>query len=247
MTSAHVNYDGSGFTVQYTVNGGVSWSPLSEDGVVALDHSSDFDLKFTFTGGVVNDTSALNGFTVYILKTETTRSTRGRVLTFSQDPITPSGMVINGPISIAAADTSAALEPQDPTTVTGPTDYNIGTIEAWVNNSSTANPFSGVSGTLYVNGVASSTIPTTGAPVHCVLVLSSRTNSAFTIGSNLTISHLAVYSNQLTAGGVLNLYIASSGTPVISINDDGGLSVTEPSPPVDIYAYNWSVITGGQQ
>lgn len=242
-TTAHVNYDGSGFTLQYTLNGGTTWTNLSEDGVISLPTNADLDFKVSFPGGIANDTSILNRLTVYILNSETLRSdSHSRTLTFSADPMTPGGLVIDASVTVAAADESGTLDPNGPSQV-GSADFTIGTLEAWITNTTTS-VFGGVTGTLYVNGVAAANVPVTGSPQHCVLVLNTPANAAFTVGTG-TLSHLAVYQQAMSAADVLTLYQANMGPLTLVVNDSDTITVTESSPATDIYAYTWAIASGG--
>jgi hypothetical protein len=244
FTSAHVNYDGSGFTLTYTLDGGVTWTALAEDGVIPLlPANADLDLKVAFAGGVANDPSILNRLTVFILKTETILSdNHARTLTFSADPITPDGMVVDANITLGAADTTGSLDPNGPAQV-GAVDYNIGTIELWI-NPVTGTIYPGApNGTLYVNGVANGTI-VPGQKQHIVGVFDIRGNYALNIAPG-TLSHLAVYPQQMTANDVATLYAANMGPLQVVVSDSDSITVTEPATPTDIYAYAWSIVSGG--
>jgi hypothetical protein len=88
--------------------------------------------------------------------------------------------------------------------------------------------------------------PSAGAPKHIVAVLATPANLSFNIGPAGTISHLAVYQQAMTAGDVANLYATNvNGIPTIVVTDTGTITVTEPAAPVDIYAYSWSIVSGG--
>lgn len=417
-TTAHVHYEGSGLTLQFTLDGGTTWTNLPEDGVITLGTHVDFDLRASFGA---NSGGHLDSLTVYILKTETLRSnTTGRVLTFDGNIIANGSMIVPASVNIAPANTTATLPqptpiltgfdnadgwtltnativdgvlvcPEDwqwssnatakntvdfrgralsvriipppdtpsdayiniidtpgnivaldiyhnqfqggfyrasdntwysyPVAVpfdavadawcrvresngtiywenspdgvnwntqgtapawfdmsnvklvvgsgdddnnsrtakfqdarfgpvapapTGSVDNLIGSIEMWVVNQNNF-VYSGPSSSLYVDGVVANSLPADGRAHHIVRVLDTAANTAFSIGSNLTISHLAVYRKIMNAGDVTDLYTAQTGGGKVSIADDGAIGVTEYSPAVDIYAYSWSVVQGGNK
>lgn len=243
-TSARVHYDGQGFTLEYTLDNGTSWHALAQDGAVTLPANADLDLRVTFPGSIANDPAVLTSLTVYILRTETMKTLKHiRPLTFHHDPMTDNGMVFGSTSAvISAADETTIVDPGDPTTPTGATDYKFGTVEMWI-TPTTNNVFvSGPAGTIYTNGVAGS--PLAGIKQHVVLVLTTKANTALTLVPNCTVSHLAFYAKQMTANDVLSLYVAQSGSKILSIDGGSVITVTESTPATDIYAYAWSIQSG---
>lgn len=213
FTSSHVEWAGSGVTVEVTKDGGLTWAALAEDGVVDLAGDPDFDIRVSFAGGVEDDPSELVSMTVYVFKTETMYSDKVRSLAFSADPMTDDGLVVNSLITIAASD--------DPDSVTG-------TIELIATQGTGAIL---PAGTTYQNGN------------HIVIVRSVADNTPFNLGPNMTISHLALYPQAMSAAEANTLV---NGLPVLQIQDTGSVGVTESSPATDIYAYAWSVVSGGK-
>jgi hypothetical protein len=152
-TDAHVHYEGSGITMQYTLDGGTTWTSLSEDGYVTLTAGADFDIKVSFAGGVVGDTSNLTSLTVYVFKTNVLTSFDSSLsLTFNNmkfvsDPAAPGG-------SAGALTGSITLNlPQEA--------YPINSVEMWARVDSTGSIYSspvqslsnfGYSGQIYMNG-----------------------------------------------------------------------------------------------
>lgn len=242
-TTAHVHYEGSGFTLQFTLDGGTTWADLPEDGVITLGTHVDFDLRASFGA---NTGAHLDSLTIYILRTETFKSSKtGRVLTFNGNIISNGSMIVPASVSVAPASTNAVLAPNSPAQQ-GTPDYLIGTVEMWVLNQNNF-VYSGPSSSLYVDGTVANNVPADGQTHHVVRVLDTAANTAFSVGSNLTISHLAVYRKIMNSGDVTDLYTAQIGGGRVSVADDGAIGVTEYSPAVDIYAYSWSVVQGGNK
>jgi hypothetical protein len=106
----------------------------------------------------------------------------------------------------------------------------------------------GQAGTVYVDGSLGTRVPEDGEYHHVVVVLTSPGNVPFSLGPVLTINHLAFYHDSLNASEVADLYLHSSGgTRLISVVDSMPFSVTPGSPEVSVYAYSWSVVSGGTQ
>lgn len=229
FTTAHVSWVGTGVTLEYTLNG-TTWIALSQNSVITLAGDPDFDIRVNFAGGVVDDTTSLTSLTVYILKSDTLRSNTGlRTLTLSNDPL------INGTVNINTSVTIPAVASQSgvPTPVWG-------TVELWVTPTTTS---AGTvpAGVIYKNGVAGGI--TAGVRQHIVAVINTAANAAITLGPNVLLDHLAVYEARLSATDVAQLYAAQTGLK-ITVPDSTGLTVTESTPAVQIYAYDWSVVQG---
>jgi hypothetical protein len=272
FASAHVTWEGSGLTVEYSLDN-ETWTAISQKGVVALDGDADFDIRVTFAGGVVDDPAALTRLTVYVMKTDTVYSTGSRHGTFTADAMTDEGLILrDGGLLIPAS----TLDP-------APT---VGTIELWArvdqayddgwvsfleylnwtaggwigfynDGSSTVNHWQADNVTaVYVDGVevASNSSEFTLSPPlgwhHWVMVSDAAINNDLGIAMSPTdgqgrgdvaISHVALYPQRMTATEASNLYKAQDPVPV-RVDDAATVTVTEHS--TDIYAYNWSLVSG---
>lgn len=123
FSTAHVEWVGSGMTVEYTLDG-TTWTAISQNGVINLAGDPDLDIRVSFAGGVVNDSSALTKLSVHVLNTDRILTDRSRTLIFSADKI-------NGSLSLdTAADVSAANDTDE---IPDP----VGTIEAWITPATT--------------------------------------------------------------------------------------------------------------
>lgn len=88
---------------------------------------------------------------------------------------------------------------------------------------------------------------------HWVFVLNTATNERIRLGDSLTggsnldmtIGHLAMYSQVMDADDAERLYSFNIGAPAIEIIDSDTIVVSEDDPAVDIYAYSWSVVSSG--
>lgn len=148
---------------------------------------------------------------------------------------------------------------------------NTGTIELWAKVEGTAGFLVGNTGTNYVsitggtytfNGIVAyrnGALVPNGSYVanefaHWVFVLTTPNNSPIRIGNNLggtgaldvTVGHLAVYPQTMTAAGAASLYSFNVGAPALRIDDSSGVSVTEDAPATAIFAYSWSYVSGGR-
>jgi hypothetical protein len=106
----------------------------------------------------------------------------------------------------------------------------------------------GQNGTVYVDGSLNNAVPEDGEYHHVVQVLTTPGNVGFTLGPVLTINHLAFYPNSMNAADVADLFLHSSGgSRLISVVDSMPFAVTPAPREVDVYAYSWSVVSGGTQ
>lgn len=235
-TSARVHYDGQGFTLDYTLDNGTTWTSLGEDGVIPLPANADLDLRVSFPGNIANDTAVVNSLVVYVLGTETLKSKMDvRTMTATNAQVTNGTLIVTTTADVAAANATPTDNTLDPA------DYSIGTIEMWV-TPGTNDIISGPAHTLYTNGVPGA--PLAGIRQHVVAVLSAAANTEFTVLPG-TVETLAVYPQVMTAGEVSALYIAQTAGATISITDASVITLTESSPATDIYAYAWQIQSGG--
>lgn len=223
-SSAHVFWEGSGITVAYTLNGGGSWTTISQPTAIALTGSSDLDIRITFAGGIEDDTATLESLTVYILATDTLRSP-ARTLTFSADLIDDDGIHLDAPATISAG--------------------MVGTVEVWVKTGVGITTVfdSPPAGANYRNGAALGPIANT--LFHFVRVLTTPASTPLTLSAGNTITHVALYDYAMSVGEVATLYAAQNASPIL-FNDSGSVTVAEDSPPAEIYAYSWSIVSGGR-
>lgn len=64
--------------------------------------------------------------------------------------------------------------------------------------------------------------------------------------ADITIGHVALYPQQMTASQAQSLYRANIGAPVMRVDDTSGVTMTDPAPAVKIYAYSWSYVSGSR-
>lgn len=264
FSSAHVEWEGSGFTVEYTLDG-TTWTALALHGMIPLSGDPDFDIRVNFAGGVESDTAALTSLTVHVLQTDKLFPSRGeRFGVFTTDPITDEGIVLKtGKLDIAAD-----ANPDTP--------RSVGTVEFWARLDSINGAWNSViqwaggtlaeigfdnTGALYKD-VNTPVVIIDGAAVvntanyyldgefHHFVLAKTPVNSQIVLGaylagtnsSNMTVSHLAFYPQQMTLAEAQDLYAAQNPTPY-RVDDSTGITLTESSPATDIYAYSWSVVS----
>lgn len=261
FSTAHVVYEGSGFSVEYSLDN-TMWTALPQNGVVPLSGDADFDIRVNFAGGVVDDPAELTKLTVYVLKSDTVFSETGRQATFTADSFTDEGMKL----------TDGRLK-----VLPDPAERAWGTVEIWarfdqandgIHNCLIYTAFGQWAGTsytdggfvtggvkVYVDGVNQNSSPNfylDGKFHHYVIVRNDAVaNTQFYLGidsdgasnpTDITVSHLAVYPTKLTAVDAYNLF---AGNDSLVVADADGPTVTEHTTPVDIYAYAWSIVSAG--
>lgn len=255
FTSARVNFDAYNVTFDFTVDGGQTWSPLAEDGFIPLSANADLDLRANFA----DSTATVTSITVYVLATDTIRSLKGlRTMNVASDPISEGAL--NAPRGVKIPPSSATPAP-----VVGTVEFigSLGTTGAFLDtgDSTSGGPYwdssnpGGASGaTVYVDGVVNTGVVSLNDSHHYVITFSTPTSvqlwigtsrAGLGIGHGVTIEHLALYPQTMTAADVLNLYNNNVvGLPAIIVNDSNGITVTEYSTPVSIYAYAWQIQSG---
>ena len=229
FSSAHVVWEGTDVAVEYTLDG-TAWTELDQHDVVDLSGDPDFDIRVSFAGGIEDDPAELVSLTVYVLETDTIISQAGtRTISFSADKITDDGLVTDAVVTLNAST-------DDPEPV-------VGTIEIWAETQGSSTILSSPpSGTSYKNGAAGAS--SAGELQHYVLVLTTPANPDFTIAADVTVSHVALYEGQLTSTEIANLYASQNPAP-LTIDDDSSFTVAETEEPLDVYAYSWSIVSGG--
>lgn len=258
FSSAHVSWEGSGFVVEYSLDG-VVWTQLVQDGAITLNADADFDIRARFLGGVENDAAQLTRFTVVVMKTDTITSDKGRTGVYTADLFTDEGMVIRdgGLLSVMP---DVAVPP-----VVGAFEFiaRFDNITQWGAIFETEGSWSGIGtdhrfywgdATVLIDGELAEThsdLYTDGEFHHFVYIPDNGAmNRWFSVGvsgdgqnrQNMTISHLALYPQVMTLEEGQALYDAQDGI-TFRVDDPGTFTVTEPASPTDIYAYAWSVIS----
>lgn len=110
-------------------------------------------------------------------------------------------------------------------------------------------------GQVYINGVARSAgyVLSPNIWYHVTFVEATPGNITVFVGRprqspssiNMTVGHLAVYPQAMSASEVSSLYGCNVGSPRLRIDDTSGVAVTEQAAPVLIYARDWSYVSGG--
>lgn len=229
VTVAYVWHQSEDVTVEYTTNGGTSWSALTNGAGIAVTNASDFDVRFNFAGGELEDPAHLDNVEVYLLNTKTIYSVNGsRTITYTNATMRDGTLYLTSTATITAG-IPTGEEPN----------LNVGTFEAWVKTGPSPSVLnSPPAGTGYRDGVAG--VPLANTLQHFVRTFTTPANSTLTLSANNNeISHLALYPQSMTAGEVATLYTANIGQKLV-VHDTGSIQVTTSTPEVDIYAYTWT-------
>jgi hypothetical protein len=241
FTSSHVRWEGSGVTMEYSLDG-TTWLPL--DSVIALDGDSDFDIRASFAAGVPG---VLTSLTVYIFKSDALTSSKGRIGTFTADAITDGVITLRGGEFRVAADSRGTATPVTAIEFWAKMDEQTGVVVQGdtFDMTLTDGLISNTGCTIYLNGALATWVdydPTVDN--HYIVVPTTASDAEFVVGLiDMTVSHLALYSEAMTADLAAVIYDAQDGL-VFRFDDADGPTVTEYDPVVDIYAYAWSVVTG---
>lgn len=271
LPGLHLTYEGDGVTMSYSLDG-ATWTPVANKTTVLQDTAAT-DMFFIQLQ-LANDDSWVSYLRVDVLAGRSMVPVSGnRMLTFKSTAMDQTagsqldyqkdwgGQVYgNGWLRV---ETDGADTPQ-----------NVGTIEMWVKIPPTSGVYKtvfdntgyiaisnqihrGSIDALYVDGASRpGTTPTFDDNQwhHIVAVITTPVNNPIWIGrdsggnnyTNPTVGHLAVYPYKMTAAQAQSLYARNVGAPALRVDDTSGITMTENTPVVEIYAYSWSYVSGGR-
>lgn len=242
----YVDWSGEGVTVEAKLNAG-AWTAVTQRRLLTnisngFDPTgADLELKFSFPGGITDDTSYLEGISVIgfknnLISKSATRNvdiTHPSVVIGDYEPIEyrqDNGVVLVSSTLTISPESSTSPPP-------------VRTVEFWIKPHS-GTPSISTSGTKYRNGVADATLPIgEWSLVH--IVAPSDVVSNITVTGNCTVGQVALYQTALTADDILNIFLSYTGFPIERVEDENEVIITEPASPVEIYAYDWSILGGG--
>lgn len=268
LPGVHLTYIGTGVTLAYSIDGS-TWTTTPNKTTILEDATPPGLLFIRLT--LANDVAWVSSLRVDILNSRTVAATTGpRTLAFKGAAFdqTP-GLQLDYHTDQGVQLRNGYVEIQPDTQQTP---VNIAAIGAWLRFDGTAGWVMGISGTQSVS-LSAGTIVSTGvtmyrngatlasgaaAPVgqwaYYVFVLSTPVNTAIRFGDKLTggsalnmsVGHLAAYSTAPTAAQVQDFYNSNVGAPIVRVDDAGSVGMSESVPAVDIYAYAWSIVSGGR-
>lgn len=264
----HLTYVGEGVALAYSLDG-ATWTIVPNKKTV-LEDADTTDATLFVRIDMEDDASWVESLTLDMLKSRAMQAFSGtRQLLFKSSAMdqTP-GSQLEFQEDMGAQVRGGYLEVQpDPTPATP---RSVSTVELWAKLddndgflvgatasnyvSITASSLAATGFTVYRNGVAfPGGATTTGQWDHYVFVSTSPITGVVRIGDrltggtslDLTVGHLATYEKAFTAGEAASLYSANVGAPAVQIQDTGNISMSESATPTDIYAYAWSIVSGG--
>lgn len=241
-----LDWTGQGAVVDVSLDG-LTWETVSKRTLVATI-TNGFDptdkellVRVSFPGGITDDESYIERISVIgwqsnvvpVFANRTVMLTHpavlrgdGAVFDYRDDV----GLYLDGGSVSIGADIS-------------PDPLNPLTIELWVRiNSGTLTV--NQTGTTYVNGAASSTIDV-GEWTLYHIVTAAPVTTAITITGDVSIAHVGLYDDALTAQQISDVYDAFTGLTAVSITESSTLSVTGAIDPVKIYTHDWAITSAG--
>lgn len=264
----HLTYVGEGVALAHSLDG-ITWTIVPNKKTV-LEDADTTDATLFVRIDLEDDASWVESLTLDMLKSRTMQPFSGtRQLLFKGAAMdqTP-GSQLEFQEDMGAQIRAGYLEVQpDPTP---DTPSSISTIELWAKVDDNQGFMIGATGsnyirvdagsmvspgfTVYRNGVAFADGPLTpGQWDHYLFVSTTPLTGSVRVGDrlsggesfDLTVGHLATYEKAFTAGEAANLYSANVGAPALQVQDSGNISMSESATPTDIYAYAWSIVSGG--
>lgn len=268
VAAVQVRWIAQGVTVSYSLNG-TTWTAIQNGAVIDLAGvtAPDLDFQVSFPGGIQDDTASLTQLNIYVFATEKLKSSAGiRGLTFDRVSLSETvGHQLNPLPDEGAVIPSGGYIQIEPDARAAGDIINVNAVEFWFKKTSTENSMlldastervrinnnliTLASCTAIVDGVSvvSGTTTVSLNQWHFMqVVFTTPNNRLIRFAKSLTntdpgsyaIFGLAAYPNIPT-----NTYAANVGNLTVRVDDPATLTVSQPTPGVDIYAYDWAIVT----
>jgi hypothetical protein len=243
----NMNWDGEGVTIEVSLDG-TTWETAQRGKNVALIPSGFnptdkvLQVRASFAGGIVNDTSFLDNLNVVGLKAAVTPEALGRTVTYAS--ATPEreypviqyndnwGVQINDGGSIVISADALESTPAR-------------TLEMWIKAKNGTAPTFSLSGTTYLNGVADASALNPGAWTLVHIVAAADAAGAITINGPAQVGQVAIYDYALSAQNISDIYAAYVGANAVRVGDNSVVTVSELPTAVKIYAHDWAIQGAG--
>ncbi len=243
-----INWQGEGAVVEASLNG-TTWETAVRGSNIALvtqgfnTTDKELQVRVSFPGGIVNDTSYIDNLTVTGLKSAAL-SQYGRTITLNkavqQEYHSPLAFSDNNGVEIKAtgtivisADTSGEAKP-------------LRTLEIWVKRNTTTAVTYSMSGTSYQNGAIAGTSTTTQGRWTLLHIVATADNlSTFTITNAGQIGAITLYDTALSAATIADIYATYTGRKVLVSRDISQVRLVSSANPVKMYTHDWSITSAG--
>ncbi len=270
ISDARINWKGQGsYTIEYSLDGGTVWLTPSDSGATTLDNDSTIDIRITFDGGIVDDTSFVEYIEVVAYLDKYFRGSRSdRTAQMSgtgvasdnyYEPIEYADInglrMISGAINVSLDSSYAGEEEPGDLFIRGfdmwvkPTAGNIlNATGVNVERSGNTIVFSGFSA-FTVNGASVSsgaTVFGSDSWYHIAGVFTTPANLALQIGSpGIIIAQLSAIYDTINLAGLQQMYAAYLGLPGLVVNDSSDVGIDEATPTTNLYAHVWGITPAG--
>lgn len=238
INSVSMFWDGEGAIVETTVDD--TWAEATRgmpiesipEGFYPTD--TELQVRVRFPGGIEEDESFLDNLTVIGLKTDT--STYFGVEVGLAQPVA----VRNDYEAVELRSDWGALLSGGSVTLSTPLPAK--TVEVWVKPTGdfTTNL---TPDTTYTNGGPEAPLVDNQWQVRHYVVPAGVSTILFS--GYAQIGQVVLYPDELTAETVANVYSSYFGRPMLAVDDNSSLAITESVEAVDIYAYDWSIEAAG--
>lgn len=243
-----ISWEGTGAVVEAS-NNGTTWETVvsgRRSTTVSVGYNptgKQIQLRVSFPGGITNDPAFIRNLHVVGLQTATTQPVGGRTVTYTnampqyervpQEFMNDWGVWLNG--ATHTLNISADTVESTP----------LRTLELWVKRTGAIAPTISVSGTQYINGVASAGSLTIGQWTLLHIVLASDNTTGVTITGPGQVGQVGIYDTALSATDIANIYAAYFGSNVTRVSDTSVVGITEPATSATIYAHDWTIQGAG--
>lgn len=198
----------------------------------------DLFVRITFDGGVLNDDSYIDNLNIVASRTDSVATLGGRSMAFSSASQRREYMVQsvhdnNGVVLGAGATVELTAD------LTDTPDTFARTLELWLKAESTQ-PTISVSGTKYINGVASASAFPTNEWCLVHIVSGSDITGPITITGPVQIGNIGIYNYSLTATDVTNVYNQYFANSAVRVDDTSAFSITQSGEGTRLYGGAWT-------
>ena len=243
-----MNWDGEGALIEASVDGD-TWATAKRGVNLSVVPSGfnptnrELQIRVSFPGGIVDDTSFLDNLNVVGIKSSTAPAVAGRTVTYSNaypereyEPLQlhdnwGAEIGTGGSISVSA-DTNESVPAR--------------TVEMWIKRIGSAVPsFNIAVSSVYQDGVSNTNNLPIGHWTLVHFVANANITGSFTISGAAQVGHIGVYDSVLSATDVAAIYASYTDSQPLKVVNGVGISVGESVIPVKIYAHDWTIESAG--
>lgn len=242
------DWDGFGAVVEASLDG-TTWETAVRGKKLALipnafnPTAKDLFIRISFPGSIADDPSYMDNFTVTGLTTGVQPDVAGRIVTLT-DPASPMNdyepIELRDDFGVRLSTGTVVISADSNTSPPAIFSMNV-----WLKKLTATDPTFSITGTTnYKNGAVAGTM-NQGEWVMWTMTKATALTGAITISGDVQVGQVELFTSQLSAQQVADLYTASTGVPVFKAPDTNTITITNPNPSTKLYDYDWSITGAG--